>query len=398
MLTMEEQLERASMALITPFQWHWDGNFEWLHDLDLKNWDSSFRQINASSWIIFDKAILTQLPLKETKEEPNDYVDRKEGFIYRIRELGDDEARPNTTTSIPDQGPVRPDHHAVHPGQYFEYLIGSAGSLKFMPAKADAEHVNHHAWEHENIEYAAKQGPKHFRIPRVIYHTEFEYKYAILTERVGTSLFDKPMPAKFLKRLLGQITKAVGEMSRWEAPLVQGVKGKDIQGWIFHHVIDNIYSEGHRASDRVQEYLAGKGFNMSPCGFLNGNIRLGDVGLDQDFNLVGFNTWTDCAFVPKGYIASYVLDRTDYVSRPGDPARELPELLEASQRQGYASLFLNLVSQGLPNEIECFDKVLNDEHAIRARQSERRQRKLPWTKGFIFPENDPQFRPETFPK
>ncbi|EEU45633.1 uncharacterized protein NECHADRAFT_80729 [Fusarium vanettenii 77-13-4] len=394
MLTMERHLERLFMDLIEPKPM--SGNFKWHFDFGLKRWDSSFRQINASSWLIFNKAILTQLPLEETKEEPNDYVDRKEGFIYRIRELGDDEARPNTTTSIPDQGPVRP-RRAVYPGLYFEYLIGSAGSLKFMPAKADAEHVNHHAREHENIEYAAQQGPKHFRIPRVIYHAEFEYKYAILTERVGTSVFDEPMPAKFLKRLLGQIAKAVGEMAKWEAPLVQGVKGKDIQWWMFEHVISTIYSNGHRASDRVQEYLAGKGFNMSPCGFLNGHIGLGDVGLDQDFNLVGFNTWMDCAFVPKGYIASYVLDRIDYVSRPGDPQWELPTLLEASQRQGYASLFLNLVSQGLPNEIECFDKVLNDEHAIRARHLERRQRKLPWTKGFMFPENDPDFRPETFP-
>lgn len=394
MLTIEEQRERASMALIRPVPS--SDNFKWHFNHALERWDPSFRKINASSWIIFDKAILTQLPLRETKEESNDYVDRNEGFIYRIRELGDDEARPTTTTSIPDRGPVRP-RHAIHPGQYFEYLIGSSGSLKFMPAKADAKHVNHHAWEHENIEYAAKQGPKHFRIPRVIYHTELEGKYSILTERVGTSVFDRPMPVKFLKRLLGQITKAVGEMARWEAPLVQGVKGKGIQWWIFEHVIDTIYSEGHRASDRVQDYLASKGFNMSPCGFLNGHIGLGDVGLDQDFNLVGFNTWMECAFVPKGYIASYVLDRIDYVSRSGDPVWELPSLLKAERRQGAASLFLNLISQGLPNEIECFDKVIDDENAIRATHKERLERKVPWKRGFIFPDEDPDFRPEIFP-
>lgn len=396
MLTLEEQRERALNALIRPMPA--SDNFEWHFQSNMKRWDPSFRQINASSWIIFNKAILTQLPLGETKEEPNDYVDHKEGFIYRIRELRDDEARPTKTTSIPRQGPVRPRHTFCN-GLYFEYLIGSSGSLKFMPAKADPGHVNHHAWEHENIEYVASQGPKHFRIPRVLYHTAFEGKYSIFTERVGTSVFDRPIPVKFLDRLLAQICKAVGEMARWEAPSVQGVNGKDTQWWTFEWVIKTIYSEGHRTSDRVHDYLAAKGFNMSPCGFLNGHIELADVGLDQDFNLVGFNTWSECTFVPKGYITSYVLNTMDHFSRPGGHlAYNLPAFVDAERRQAAASLFMNLFSQGLPNEIECFKRVLEDERALRETHKERHDLKAPWVRGFIHPDNDPDFRPEIFPK
>ncbi|RMJ14227.1 hypothetical protein BHE90_003304 [Fusarium euwallaceae] len=397
MLSLDEQRERVSMTLIKPvpptvvdFQEHLD--------FGLKRWGPSFRKINASSWIIFGKIILTQLPLGETKEEPNDYVDHEEGFIYRIRELRDGEARPTKTTSIPNDGPVRP-RRALHNGLAVEYLIGSTGSLKFMPAKADTEHVNHHAWEHENIEYVEKQGPKHFRIPRVLYHTEFEGKYVILTERVGTSVFDRPIPVKFLGRVLDQIAKAVSEMARWEAPSVQGVNGKDVQFYIFEHVIQDVFHKGKRASGYAHKYFAEKGFNMSPCGFLNGHIGLGDVGLDQDFNLVGFNNWDECAFVPKGYITSYVLDRIDHVSRPGDLKWEMSTLVKARQRQGFASLFMNLVSQGLPNEIECFKNVLNDQDAFWARHRERWELNLPHGEmGFIFPDNNPHFRPEVFPK
>ncbi|RSL82076.1 hypothetical protein CEP51_005390 [Fusarium floridanum] len=396
MLTREEQYEKASVALIRPLPPSADP-FEPYFKFFLKRWDTSFRQINASSWLIFGKAILTQLPLTETKEEPNDYVDHEEGFIYRIRELSEGEARPTKTTSIPGQGPVRP-RRALYQGMYFEYLIGSAGSLKFMPFKADAQHVNHHAWEHENIEYVAKQGPKHFRIPRVLYHAEFGGKYAILTERVGTSVFDRPIPAKFLGRVLGQIAKAVGEMARWEAPSVQGVNGKDIQNFIFENVPQPIFPKGQRASGFAEKYLAKKGFNISPCGFLNGHIKLSDIGLDQDFNLVGFNTWCECAFVPKGFITSYAMNRADYVSRPRRYEWEMPTIFEGLKRQGSARMFLNLLGQGLPDEIECFDEILLDENAFRATHRERWELKLPHGEmGFIFPDNNPHFRPEVFP-
>ncbi|RSL39161.1 hypothetical protein CEP53_014271 [Fusarium sp. AF-6] len=393
MATMKEQYDLAMETLIRPVQYTSDDLKRYI-DLHLKQWASSFRQINASSWIIFNKAILTQLPLSKTDEEPNDYVDRNEGFIYRIRELGDDEARPAKTTRIPDKGPVRPNYRAWEP-LYVEYNVGSTGCLKFVPAKADATHVNHHALEHENIEYVSKQGPKHFRVPRVVYHIEFEGKYSILTERVGTPVLDRPIPFRFLTRLLSQIAEAVAEMARWEAPSIQSVNGKDVQWWIFEHVILDIFAEGKRASNYLQEYLGGKGFTLSPCGFLNGHTGLRDVGLDEDFNLVGFNNWGQCAFVPKGYIMPFVLYNMDAFGPPVDP-KVLPALTQALWRTGMASMTCKMIKGGLSDETESFSTLLSEQIAIRARHQEREKLGLPWRRGWLFPDNDPDYRPEIY--
>lgn len=384
---IKKQYDRTVETLITPVRCNFPD--------PSRQWRSSFRQIDSSSWIIFNKAILTQLPLGQTKEGPNDYVDHKEGFIYRIRELGDDEARPATTTGIPNTGPVRPNPLAWRP-MYLEYRVGSTGCLKFMPAKADANHVNHHALEHENIEFAAEQGPKHFRVPRVVYHIEAEGKYSILTERVGTPVLDRPIPTKFLMRLWGQVAKAVAEMAQWEAPSVQGVNGKDIQWRIVEHVVWTAFSTGRRASDCAQEYLAGKGFTMSPCGFLNGDTGLGDVGLDQDFNLVGFNTWRECAFVPKGYIMPFVLYSMDFVA-PREHPLELPSLKDGLRRVGTACITSKMIEEGLPDETGSFYEVLLEEKALGATYRQRWENGMPGHKAlWMFPDNDPDYRPEIY--
>ncbi|KAJ4314510.1 hypothetical protein N0V84_008851 [Fusarium piperis] len=393
-LSAEQQYEKASNVLIGPaLSDDSDGHF----DFNFRRWDSSFRQVNATEWLIFDKIKLTQLPLENEEQEDGDYVDHKEGFIYRIKELEDHEERPTNTTSIPLEGPVRP-RRAISYSMNFCYLIGSSGSLNFMPAKADENHPNHHAWAHENIEYVEKKGPEHFRTPRVIYHTEFEGKYAIMTETFGTPILERPFPVKFLNRLLDQIAKAVGEMAQWEESEVQGVGKKDIQWYMFEWVPSTIFVKGKRASGYVQKYLKKKGFDMEPCGFLNAHMRLCDISLDEDYNLVGFDNWMECAFVPKGYITSYVLDRVDHTAPPCDLKWDLRELILGLRRQGTARLTKSLANEGLPNQSECFMEVLLDDNALRATYMQHWQLCIPrWSTSFLFPDNNRHFRPEVFP-
>ncbi|KAM5341937.1 hypothetical protein ACJ41O_014968 [Fusarium nematophilum] len=291
---------------------------------------ASFQQIDDSSWIIFNKAILKRLLLSETEPLASDYVDEADGCLYRVQELEDHEERPRQTTMIPDDGPVRPEYRIWRP-DHVEYSIGSAGRLKISTARSPNT-----AREHENLAYAASKNPS-FRTPRALYHADDgDGRYAILVEAVGHRLHDParpfPKPSDYL-RLRDRIMDALAEMAGWEAPKFGGVGGKDVTFLpFFSHLPAAAWEDAltkeevgkareHRGilpddcpssslapkpvrsyCDCIEEFLGDQGFDMSRFAFLNAEMDDRSIAVDKDNNFLGFNDWGHCAFVPRGYI------------------------------------------------------------------------------------------------
>lgn len=138
---------------------------EWISD----KWHHALQVIDESSWLILNKAVMTRLPLTETQEiMPNDYVDKSEGFVYRIRELQDHEERPQATAHLPQDGPVQLDPVYITCNQ-FNYFVGSLGYLKFWNIEPGGT-----AREHENLAYVASRNPATFRVPKVLWLTKLE--------------------------------------------------------------------------------------------------------------------------------------------------------------------------------------------------------------------------------
>ncbi|KAM0435851.1 hypothetical protein ACHAPT_002742 [Fusarium lateritium] len=93
-------------------------------------------------------------------------------------------------------------------------------------------------------------------------------------------------PGKFTRRFLGRSEEAVADMASRKAPSVQGANGTDVYKRIFEHIINSVFplKEGQKASRQ-------DGLTMSACGFVNGEVGLMQMVLDEDLNIVGFNDW-----------------------------------------------------------------------------------------------------------
>jgi hypothetical protein len=311
---------------------------------DPRSWHGVVRKISSNVWIADGKLIVTF-----TRSIPRSgayLADLGFSGFWSFRDVrSTDELPTSTPLTTPDMIAMNTD--ATYDGDHGYWRVGSVAVIKI-------KHFEPGYWlertrEHTTINYVRQQSPS-FAVPEVIHHLEYEGGYILVTTRLGEQASPHRLNASLEARmnLQRQIVDAIVEMAAWKGTAVAGVDGGDHPDWALFVGLQR----DHKSGPAVLQDL---GVDCTEPVFYNGQIDHLGVVVNDRYELVGFQDWDECGFVPRAWI----IFRTIEVPNGLTPVlSNLAVFSNVIRRTGLVSMCLELRDRGFPNEVHKFEPYM----------------------------------------
>ncbi|GAM83544.1 hypothetical protein ANO11243_015320 [Dothideomycetidae sp. 11243] len=255
----------------------------------------SLKQIDAVSWLIGDKFILSKT-LDATKCARTWPADDGTFYSISIAPIVPPSAGPLWTDSqfrkIHDAG----DCAAVWDmGAFFLKIHDTPFKLQDMPSRDSATK------EHTTLTWLAEQNLS-FAVPKLLFHAEDGTRdYLIITRVPGETIFKAwhGMGEEERRVYARRVAEIIEEMSKWESNSITGIDGKRMaDSWM--DIVPELSSDGF-APEALRRIFEALGMNCSSLFFCHCDLGPDNIVVDREKQCVGVIDWENAGYVPKAW-------------------------------------------------------------------------------------------------
>jgi serine/threonine protein kinase len=243
----------------------------------------SIREVNASTWLIGDKIILSRQALSSSGPS---WGDEYYSF-YTVSDV----SSPPPSKPLPANSDIRKIYDAGDVAAV--WFIGDAVcKIKIVEPNSTREHVT--------LGFLRNQASISFAVPKVYYHAEYDGRYYIIISRISGETLAAAWPnldEVTKQRCVGRIAQICNELSVWTGESICGVDGR--------YLSDQYLTKGKPPNISPQHLLGTckkVGMDCSKLVFYHCDLGPGNIILNAAQEICGIIDWEVAGFVPIEWI------------------------------------------------------------------------------------------------